>query len=116
MSPPGFGRFSMARAVRAVEVLGFPGLIRGACSCTRMLWLADAILSWKSTVCFCPRLAEVDFFCCDSKRSASAFTEYVPGWSCGKLKRLESSVFTDRFRPVSTFMRSGARRVGKGGG
>ena len=85
-------------------MLGFSGLISGACSCTRTLWLADAMLSLKSTVCFCPSPAETELFCCASKRSASAFTEYVPGLSCGKLNRPASSVFTDRFRPFSTLV------------
>ena len=91
----------MDGALKAVAVLGFSGLIRGACSCTRMLWLAEAMLSLKSTVCFCPRAAETVLFCCVSKRSASAFTEYRPGLSCGKLNRPESPVFTDRLRPFS---------------
>ena len=69
-----------------------------------MLSLADAMLSLKSTVCFCPSPADTELFCCASKRSASAFTEYVPGLSCGKLNRPESSVFTDRLRPFSMFV------------
>ena len=60
--------------------------------------------SLKSTVCFCPSPAATELFCRVSKPSASAFTEYVPGLSCGKLNRPDSSVFTDRLRPFSALV------------
>src|ERR1035438_8712900 len=101
MSPPGFGRFSIARAVSVVAVFGFSGLSNGACSCTTMLSLEDAMFSRKSTVCFCPSSAMTELFCWVAKRSASTFTAYAPGLSCGKLNRPEPSVFADRFRPFS---------------
>ena len=94
----------MVWAVRVVEVLGFSRLISGACSVTWTLSLTDARLSLKSTVCLWPRPADTESFRCASKRSASAFTEYAPGLSCGKLNRPDSSVLTDRWRPSSRFV------------
>ena len=58
----------------------------------------------KLTVCFCPRPEETDALICGSKPSASALTEYEPGFNCGKLKRPASSVFALRFDPVSVLM------------
>ena len=42
---------------------------------------------------------ETDSLVCGSKPSASALTEYDPGFNCGKLKRPASSVFALRFDP-----------------
>src|SRR5439155_25197048 len=39
-----------------------------------------------------------------SNWSASAFAEYGPGLSCGKLNRPALSVFTDRVRPLSVLL------------
>ncbi len=104
MSPPGFGRFSIARAFRVVDVFGFCGLMSAASSVTVMFWFAVAIFSVKSTVCFWPSPANTESFCWASNWSASAFTEYGPGLSCGKLNRPALSVFTDRVRPVSALL------------
>ena len=75
MSPPGLGRFSSARAVSVVDVLGFCGLMRGVSSLTVMDWFAVAICRVKSTVCLWPSPATTELFCCASNVSASARTE-----------------------------------------
>ena len=76
----------MDRAVRVVEVLGFSGLISGTCSCTRMLSVADAMLSLKSTVCFCPRPAETVLFCWVSKAVCFRFHRVRAGLKLRKAK------------------------------
>src|SRR5262249_35270473 len=104
MSPPGFGRLSMTRAFRVVDVFGFCGLTSATSSVTVTFWLAVAIFSVKSTVCFWPSPANTASFSWASNRSASAFTEYGPGLSCGKLNRPALSALTDRLRPLSVFL------------
>src|SRR6266849_1845273 len=104
MSPPGFGRLSITREVRVVDVLGFCGLISGATSVTVTFWFAVAIFSVKSTVCFWPSPANTVAFSWASNWSASAFTEYGPGLSCGKLNRPALSVFTYRLKPLSVLL------------
>ncbi len=104
MSPPGFGRSSSARAFRVVEVFGLSGLIGASRSVTVTLWLEAAICSVKSAACFCPRPAITGFFSCAANPSASTFTEYGPGLSCGKLNRPAPSVCADRLNPFSTLV------------
>ena len=92
MSPPGLGRSSRERAFRVVEVLGFSGLMSGACSVTRTFLARGGEAELEIDGLPLPEPAGTELFCCGAKRSASAFTEYMPGLSCGKLKRPESSV------------------------